>query len=189
MAIGNGHEFCEAIVRARRLIDSLEERLTSHYESLSRVISFTRTADRKAAPVLALQVALLGALAARFDRLETIIVGTSCDAECVALIIALVAFVAALLTASGLAAAVYMPQNRRTGKSSIFFEDIAAMKYSTFESSASNMSSGVIERQLIDQIYRVSQVASIKMKRVRWAIWASAPAVVLGLVLLAWSSI
>ena len=171
------------------LVDSLEERLTSHYESLSRVISFTRTADRKAAPVLALQIALLGALAARFDRLQSIIVGASCDAERVALIIVLVAFVASLLIAVGLAAVVYMPRNRRTGKSSIFFEDIAAMEYSAFESSASNMSSDVIEQQLIDQIYRVSQVASVKMKWVRWSIWSSVPTVVLGLGLLAWSSI
>ena len=166
----------------------MEERLTSHYESLSRVIRFTRTADRKAAPVLALQVALLGALATRFDRLQSIIVGSSCDAERVALVAVLGSFVASLLIAGWLAASVYMPRNPRTGKSNIFFEDIAAMEYPEFESAARNMSSDVIERQLIDQIYRVSRVASIKMKRVRWAIWSSAPAVALGLILLAWSN-
>ena len=48
---------------------STKERLRSHYESLSRVIRFTRWADTKAAPVLALQVALVGTLAARSDRL------------------------------------------------------------------------------------------------------------------------
>ena len=153
------------------------------------MISFTRTADRKAAPVLALQVALLGALATRFDRLQSIIVGSSCDAERVALVIVLVSFVVSLLIAGGLAAAVYMPRSPRTGKSNIFFEDIATMEYPEFESAARNMSSDVIERQLIDQIYRVSRVASIKMKRVRWAIWSSAPAVALGLILLAWSNI
>ena len=167
----------------------MEERLTSHYESLSRVIRFTRTADRKAAPVLALQVALLGALATRFDRLQSIIFGSSCDAERVALVMVLVCFAISLLVAGGLAAAVYMPRNPKTGKSNIFFEDIAAMEYPEFETAARNMSSDVIERQLIDQIYRVSLVASVKMKRVRWAIWSSAPAVVLGLILLAWSNI
>ena len=167
----------------------MEERLTSHYESLSRVIRFTRTADRKAAPVLALQVALLGALATRFDRLQSIIVGSSCNVERVALVVVLGFFVASLLIAGGLAATVYMPRNPRTGESNIFFEDIAAMEYPEFESAARNMSSDVIERQLIDQIYRVSRVASIKMKRVRWAIWSSAPAVALGLILLAWSNI
>ena len=138
---------------------------------------------------MALQIALLGALAARFDRLRSIIVGSSCDAERVALIIVLVAFVASLLIAVGLAAAVYMPRNQRTGASIIFFEDIAAMEYSAFESSANSMSNDVIEHQLIDQIYRVSQVASVKMKWVRWSIWSSVPTVVLGLGLLAWSSI
>ena len=51
----------------------MEERLRSHYESLSRVIRFTRTADTKAAPVLALQVALLGGLTTRFEDLYAII--------------------------------------------------------------------------------------------------------------------
>ena len=165
----------------------MEERLRSHYESLSRVIQFTRTADRKAAPVLALQVALLGALATRFDQLLSIIGGSS-GTERVALVIVLGAFIASLFTAFGLAVAVYVPRNSRTGKSYVFFEDIAAMEYSEFESAARNMSSDVIERQLIDQIYRVSRVASFKMKRVRWAIWSSVPAVALGLILLAWSS-
>ena len=81
----------------------MEERLTSHYESLSRVIRFTRTADRKAAPVLALQVALLGALATRFDRLQSIIFGSSCDAERVALVMVLGCFAISLLVAGGLA--------------------------------------------------------------------------------------
>ncbi len=167
----------------------MEARLTSHYESLSRVIRFTRTADRKAAPVLALQVALLGALATRFDRLLSIINGGSVDVERIALLIVLGAFIVSLFTAFGLAAAVYVPRNPRTGKSYVFFEDIAAMEYTEFETAARNMSGDVIERQLIDQIYRVSQVASVKMKRVRWAIWSSVPAVALVLILLAWSSV
>ena len=138
---------------------------------------------------MALQVALLGALATRFDRLQSIIVGSSCDVERVALVVVLGFFVAFLLIAGWLAATVYMPRNPRTGESNIFFEDIATMEYPEFESTARNMSSDMIERQLIDQIYRVSRVASIKMKRVRWAIWSSAPAVALGLILLAWSNI
>ena len=167
----------------------MEERLRSHYESLSRVIRFTRAADRKAAPVLALQVALLGALATRFDRLLSIVVAGPWDAERVSLLIVSGAFIVSLFTAFGLAAAVYVPRNPRTGKSYVFFEDIAAMGYSEFESAARNMSGDVIERQLIDQIYRVSQVARVKMKRVRWAIWSSVPAAALGVILLGWSSV
>ena len=47
----------------------MEERLRSDYESLSRVIGFTRAADAKAGPVLALQVALAGTIAARMEGL------------------------------------------------------------------------------------------------------------------------
>ena len=90
--------------------------------------------------------------------LQSIIVGSSCDVERVALVVVLVSFVASLLIAGGLAASVYMPRNPRTGKSNIFFEDIAAMAFPEFESAARNMSNDVIERQLIDQIYRVSRV-------------------------------
>ena len=52
-----------------------EDRLRSHYESLSRAIGFTRAADAKAGPILALQVALAGTLAARMDKLWLILTG------------------------------------------------------------------------------------------------------------------
>ena len=64
----------------------MEERLRSHYESLSRVIRFTRTADAKAAPVLALQVALLGVLATRLAELYFVIAGGPWDVERAAVI-------------------------------------------------------------------------------------------------------
>ena len=166
----------------------MEERLKSHYESLSRVIWFTRTADTKAAPVLALQVALMGALATRVDKLIFIVGSGHSDAERVALIMVLVSYVLSLAGAIGMAVAVYMPRNPKTGRSFIFFEDIVAMDYSSFETAAKDMTSDLIERQLIDQIYQVSRVASVKMKCVRRAMWLSLPAVVFGFTLLAWSS-
>ena len=165
----------------------MEERLKSHYESLSRVVSFTRTADTKAAPVLALQVALTGALATRIDKLIPIVSG-HLDAEGIALIVVLSAYILSVAGAIGMAAAVYMPRSPKTGRSLIFFEDIAAMDYSSFEAAAKDMTDELIERQLIDQIYQVSRVASLKMRRARWAIWLSLPTVALGFTLLAWSS-
>lgn len=63
----------------------MEERLRSHYESLTRAIRFTRTADSKAAPALALQVALAGTLAARFEKLAPIIVKEPWGVESVVL--------------------------------------------------------------------------------------------------------
>ena len=167
----------------------MEERLQSHYESLSRVIRFTRTADMKAAPVLALQLALTGALASRVDQLVPIVATGPCDAERIALVVVGVVYLLCLAGAIWAAATVYVPRSPKTGQSFIFFEDIAAMEYSVFESKARNMNSVLIEQQLIGQIYRVSGVASIKMKRVRHAIWWSAPAVILGLGLLVWSSV
>ena len=167
----------------------MEERLRSHYESLSRVIRFTRTADTKAAPVLALQIALLGALATRCEDLYAIVTSGPWDAER-GVVVGVAAIYGLLLTAVILLAAlVYMPMNARTNQSFIFFEDIAAMEFQEFQSKARNMGSNLIEHQLLDQVYRVSKVASIKMRRVRWAILLSLPAIVLWFVLLAWSSV
>ena len=165
----------------------MEERLRSHYESLSRVIGFTRTADAKAAPVLALQVALLGALATRFEELYLIIVSGPWDAERAA-VIGLTLVYSLLLTAViVLAALVYLPMNAKTGRSLIFFEDIAAMEWGEFQSAARNMSHDLIECQLLHQIYVVGGVASVKMRRVRWAIMISLPAILVWFALLAWS--
>ena len=103
---------------------------------------------------------------------------------------ALAAIYGLLLTAVILLAAmVYMPMNARTNRSLIFFEDIAAMEFHEFQSKARKMSSNLIEHQLLDQVYRVSKVASTKMRRVRWAIMLSLPAIALWFVLLAWSSV
>ena len=87
-----------------------------------------------------------------------------------------------------LAAMVYMPMIAKTGQSLIFFEDIADMEWEGFQSAARDMSHDLIERQLIDQIYRVSLVASVKMRRVRCAIILSLPATFSWVALLAWSN-
>ena len=164
----------------------MEERLRSHYESLSRVIRFTRIADAKAAPVLALQVALLGALATRLAELYSIVASGSWDLERAAVIGVTIIYIALLALVIGLAARVYMPMNAKTGDSLIFFEDIAAMEWEDFQLAARNMSHDLIERQLLHQIYVVSGVASVKMRRVRWAIIMSLPAILAWFVLLAW---
>ena len=167
--------------------DELEERLRSHYESLSRVIRFTRTADAKAAPVLALQIALLGALATRSEELYHLMISVPRDAERTA-VIGLVIVYGLLLTAViVLAAWVYLPMNGKTGRSLIFFEDIARMEWGEFQSAARNMSHDLIERQLLHQIYVVAGVASVKMRRVHWAIIISLPAILVWFALLAWS--
>ena len=165
----------------------MEERLRSHYEPLARVIRFTGTADAKAAPVLALQVALLGALATRSGNLYAIVADAPWDVERAAVIGLTIVYGLLLTTVITLAALVYLPMNTKTDRSLIFFEDIAAMGWEEFQSGSRNMSYDLIERQLLQQIYVVSQAVSVKMRRVRWAIVLSLPAVLVWAILLAWS--
>ncbi len=167
----------------------MEERLNSHYESLSRCIAFTRAADAKAAPVLALQIAILGALAARFEKLiPALLVESWCFNNAV-LWVVLIAYLVFMGTAVVMAAWVYMPTHPRTGQSLIYFEDIAAMRSEAFVKLAKEMSPDTIEEQLLSQIHIVSRIASAKMRRVRRAFWLSGVSLVLGLILLAWGSV
>ena len=166
---------------------SLEERLRSHYESLSRAIGFTRAADAKAAPVLALQVALLGALATRFEELKGLATDGPWDAERMAFIGVAVVYTVLLTVVIGLAALVYLPMNPLTNRSLIYFEDIAALEFEEFRSRAVNQGAEQIECQLLDQIHRVARVASIKIHRVWCAILMSLPGVLLWFAVLMWS--
>lgn len=167
----------------------MEERLQSHYGSLSRAIGFTASADNKASPVLALQVALAGTLAARFDNLTPILAREPRDAEAFALMALMSIYVVFLVASIVVAASVYVPKNPRTGRSLIYFEDIGAMRYRDFAKQAAQMEPEAIERQLLDQIHAVSKIASSKMRRVRWSYYLSGPAVALWVTLLAWGSV
>ncbi len=167
----------------------MEERLKSHYESLSRSIAFTKTADAKAAPVLALQIAILGALAARFEKLIPALFAEPWCFEMAVHWVVLIAFVGFMFATVLTAARVYMPTHPHTGESLIYFEDIAAMRSEAFVKRAKEMSPDTIEEQLLSQIHIVSQIASAKMRRVRCAFWLSGPSLLLGLILLAWGSV
>lgn len=167
----------------------MEERLNSHYESLSRCIAFTKSADAKAAPVLALQIAILGALAARFEKLIPALSVESWYFERAFLWVILGAYLVFMGAAVAVAARVYMPTHPRTGESLIYFEDIAAMQSKAFMKRAKEMSPDTIEEQLLSQIHIVSRIASTKMSRVRRAFWLSVPSLSLGLILLAWGSV
>lgn len=167
----------------------LEDRLRSHYESLSRAIGFTRAADAKAGPVLALQVALAGTLAARMDKLWLILMGEPFGAEAGALAAVLVVYVLLLLISMALAASVYVPRNPGTGRSLIYFEDIGVLTSEEFAQRAVHVEASEIERQLIGQVHVVSTIASKKMGLVRRSYWVAGPSVLLWVLLLAWGSI
>lgn len=162
----------------------MEERLRSHYESLSRAIEFTRMADAKAGPILLVQVALAGTLAARFERTLPVIMGSAWDVSRVALLVGSLFYTVLLVAVVVVAVRVYMPSSPKTGKSLIYFEDVAALDFETFRTRSLATSPEEIERQLLDQIYRVSQIASDKMGRVRLATYLSVPAVLLWVILL-----
>ena len=160
---------------------SLEDRLRSHYESLSRAISFTRVADAKAAPVLALHIALLGTLATQAERLLAF--------ESATLTTLLFLYAALVLLSMFLGANVYIPRHPRSDGSLIYFEDIASLPIESFIQRAKEVDLDCIERQLLEQIHAVSSIASVKMRRVRWAYYVSGPSVVLWVVLFGWGSI
>ena len=168
---------------------STDERLRSHYHSLDRAIGFTKAADAKAGPLLGLQVALAGVLATQWGGLQdTLLAGPWC-LERVLLAVVACLYVGILAAAVSLAMLVYIPVNPRTGKSLIYFEDVAAQDSASFQAQGKTMSPAVIEHQLLDQIHRVSVIASLKMGRVRWAFRLSAASSALWLVLLAWASV
>ena len=166
----------------------MEERLRSHYESLSRAIGFTGAADSKAAPALALQVALVGTLAARFEKLAPIIGKEPWGVESVVLAGLLLLYAVSVIGVVVFAASVYLPRTPKTVGSLIYFEDVTAMSLESFREQAKAMTPEVIEYQLLHQIHTASAIASLKMRRVRWAYLISVPSVMLWVILLGWGA-
>lgn len=172
----------------------MENRLQSHYESLARVIRFTRMADTKAGAVLALQFVLLGALAAQFDqalvdKVWAVVTRGSGEFWDFVFTGVMALYLFATLIAVGLAVGVYVPATPKTGRSLIYFADIADMDCQKFIVAAMGMDAVEIERQLLEQVYYVSEIASRKMRRVRYAFWCSGLSIPTGIILLAWVAI
>ena len=148
-----------------------------------------RTADAKAAPVLALQIALVGTLAARGDKLLAIASQEPWGIENTILLGMVALYAVLVLVVVSLAAWVYIPMNPRTGKSLVYFEDIANMDRRLFEHRAKRVTEEAMESDILSQIHIVSQIASSKLGRVRWAFYFSVPAVLLWLALFVWSAV
>lgn len=166
----------------------METRLQSHYESLARVIRFTRMADTKAGAVLALQFVLAGALATRLlDQLAPVIAKDPYGAAALAVTLAGAVYILSALAAVVLAVWVYAPATPKTGQSFIYFEDVAKLDCQKFIAAAIKADAAEMERQLLEQIYRVSCIASRKMRLVRWAFWCSGLSILTGIILLALS--
>ena len=167
---------------------TLEHRLRSHYESLTRIIRFVQSADTKAAPVLGVHIALAGTLIVRLGPSYADIYGSgSFVSATVIILIGLYGLFSAAAVA--LSAWVYVPINPRTGICLIYFEDIAGMDYEDFVGRVTEVNEAIIESQLVDQIHKVSRIASQKMRRVRCAFLFSGPAILLWIALLAWGAV
>ena len=155
----------------------MEERLRSHYESLARVIGWTRVADAKAAPILALHSALLGISAARTEAIRTVFDdGSPLIGWLLAGLLAI--FAVGVIAAFVSAARVYMPQTTGGGGSLIYFGSVADMTADEFVAQAKQLDADKIEHGLLEQVHIVSLIGSRKMARVRRAFIASAPALV-----------
>ena len=164
----------------------MQERLQSHYQSLERAIDFTKAADAKAAPVVILHVALIGALAFRAAPLFDALKPFSWETAQVALVIVMLFYTGLSLGAIVVAGRVFLPKTPQTGKSLIYFQDIAAMCEVCFQSKSKELNADTMEEQLLQQIFAVSQIASHKMKRVKCALILSGFAVASWVVLLIW---
>ena len=164
----------------------MEERLRSHYESLARVIGFTRTADSKAAPVLAGHLALAGTLAARRDDWAGPLTNGPWNAETTILLFVLVVYGGLSILALFMAGSVYLPRTPKNGTSLIYFADVGATPLHAFIEQAKEMEPKLIEEQLLEQIHTVSKIVVVKMRRVRSAYLLSALAGAIWVVLLAW---
>ena len=139
--------------------------------------------------MLALQVALVGTLAARFDRLAPSLSVESWGADSTALVVLMVLYAVLLIVIVAVSASVYLPRNPKAGGSLIYYEDISEMPFESFRDEAVAMAPDLIERQLLQQIHIVSAIASAKMRRVRWVYFLSVPSVVLWVVLSGWGAI
>ena len=168
----------------------METRLHSHYESLARVIRFTRMADTKAGAVLALQFVLAGVLATRLlDQVAPAIENDPYGAAAFAVTLVGAVYILSALAAVVLAVWVYVPATPKTGQSLIYFEDVAKLDCRQFATAAMGMDAAEIERQLLEQIYRVSCIASRKMQRVRYAFWCSGLSILTGIILVVFGGI
>ena len=170
-------------------MDKIEERLKSHYELLSRTIDFTKAADAKAAPMVALHIAFIGALTFRSGQLFRILVQCSWDLERISLVIVVFLYICSSLCAIAFAGLVFFPRTPRKENSLIYFEDIATMNFDTFQYQSKGLDPATIEKELLQQIFEISRIVSKKMYLVKWALIISIFSVLSWVYLMVCSSI
>lgn len=173
----------------------MENRLQSHYETLSRAIGFIHMVEAMAGWVLFLQFVLVGVLAILLlDQLDPAIAKDPVGTVGIAVTLVGMTYILSALAAVGLVVWAYVPEvitvrfhvpaTPKTSPSSFYLEDVAGMECQKFIAYAMSTDAVEIERQLSDQIYRVSRIAIRKMRLVRYAFLSSGLSLTTGIILL-----
>lgn len=156
---------------------AVSDRAATHVATLDRVIAMTRSADSKAAPILALQVTLAAASVAQTGQLKSLLDPREAGAALFVVGIALAAvYLGASVVSLALAIQVFVPKTPLAGRSVAYFEDITRMSRAEFIALADSMSEAEIIDDLLAQVHAVSGIASQKFARVRLALYATAVA-------------
>ena len=175
----------------------MENRLQSHYETLSRVIRLIQAAEATAGVVLFVQFVMAGVLAILLlDQLDPAITKDPVGTAGIAVTLVGMTYILSALAAVGLVVWVYVPAvsvvrvyppaTTKTDRSLIYFTDIAELGFQKFIVAARGMDAAEIEPQIQELIYRVSRIASGKMRRVRYAFLLSGVSIITGIILLVW---
>lgn len=156
-------------------------------EALERVIGFTRVADAKAAPLLALQASLAGLALGDVQGLKGVLSQGWADLESYFVWPAFVTYVLAAAASWGLAALVYVPRTPRDEGSLLYFEEIRRKTLPMFCKELNELDDEQLERQYLRQIHAVSRIASRKFNWVRWSFITGTLALVAWATVMAWA--
>ena len=174
----------------------MENRLQSHYETLSRVISFIHAAEAAAGVVLFVQFVLAGVLTILLlDQLDPAIAKDPVGTVGIAVTLVGMTYILSALAAVGLVVWAYVPEvltvrfyapaTPKTSQSrSYLLENVAGMECQKFIAYAMSTDAVEIERQLLERIYRVSRIAIRKTRLVRYAFLSSVLSLTTGIILL-----
>lgn len=152
---------------------SLDVRLRMHVATLDRTITFTRHADTKAAPLLALNATLAVATVAQTDQLHQALVADGVSLISALAWACLLSYAFLTVFSTVLAIRVFIPATPRTGNSIVYFEDIRAMGRDDFIYLGTRDPDDGLELDILTQIHAVSGIASRKFRWLRHSFVAS----------------
>lgn len=164
----------------------VDDRIKFHIATLDRVIGFTRVADAKAAPLLALQASLVAILLGTMPQVRELLTGGRHEWQTYAAW-PFAALYGLMASASWLLAArVYIPRTPRDPGSLLYFEEIRRVPVIEMKSQLLGLDDVAWEDQLLRQIAAISTIASEKFSWVRWSFITGTASLVGWIVLMVW---